>query len=228
MPKKQSKSRADRLNRRRGRRLTGPTLDTADIHLLAAIRSAEGKTPRDLKLAGAVIKMLLERIRRMDRHTAKYIEGILQMLVGIESFTSQFTDVQLDTTTVYQECLIRIGGASIPRGSHMPNVLDVQKLLLAQYMTIHPPPLDPTASKDTKNWVCTNWDAIHDFIGWLPCLCNYSATFDNSLFSRQYDVAEQGAAGLIHTILAFLHNSTSENIKKLLRQADKILFRSSS
>lgn len=227
MPKKQNKLNAG-PKRRRGRRLVEPNLDAADIQLLSAIRWAEGKTPCDPKLAGKVIKMLLERIRRMDRHTAKYIEGILQMLVGAESFVSQFPDLQIDVKKIYDEYLVRIGARRKPRAGHMSNVLDTQKLLLARYLAIRPPPLDPTATEDTKKWVQDNWDAILDLIGWLPCLCNYSATFDSNDFSRRYDRADEGAAGLIHTILAFLHNSIPETIRRLLKQADKILFRHSS
>jgi len=210
--------------RRPGRRPTPPHFDIVDARLLAAIRDAKGRTPRDAKLAGAVIKMLVERIRVLNPQTAKYVEGILQTLVGAEIVLMEQSEIDpIKEREIYQEYLLRIGARKIPRGGHMPNALDTQRQLLIQFLEHHPAPLDETHTEDTWLWVEANWQQIVDFIGWVPCLCTSSNTFD-PLALRKIPLAE-GTLGLVRALLAYFHNTTPEQIKKLLKQSEKILFR---
>ena len=214
--------------RPKGRRPTLPHFDILDAHLLAAIRDAKGRTPHGAKLAGAVVKMLIERIRLRDRKTAKYVEGVLQTLVGVETFLKQHPSVerQKKELEIYQEYLLRIAASPIPRRGHMENALYTQRQLLIRFFQDHPAPLDPVSPEDTQRWVEENWQQVIDFIGWLPCLCNCSTTLDIQAFNR-IPLAE-GTLGLVRALLAYLHNTTPEQVNKLLKQSEKVLFRDRS
>jgi hypothetical protein len=207
-----------------GRQVTSPYFDPVDTRILDSIRQARGKTPQESKLAGMVIKALLYRINYRDPHEARYIKGVLQTLVGAEAFILKYAPpLKENEEEIYEKHLTQICRAPTPRSGHMSNTIDIQKLLCTRFMENHQ--LPNTTEEEKLNWIETHWPQLIQFIGPFPCLCSYSVEWDKNTFCRL--PLEEGMAGIIRMLLAYLHNTTPQNINKLLKQADPKLFRDS-
>jgi hypothetical protein len=215
-------------------------LDALNLKLLMeAVDCAP--TPSNPQLLTSIVKMLIVRISQRSRKDAKYLEVMICNIAILESrfafleqaleskTPSAITALKLtqDTISLLVKWVEALAVGQVQRGKHLSLTVVVQRDLMATFLKLFNYPQRYAATR--RLWFD---DHAHDLVvvlSFLPCLCSPldwkpsnrpSATAVDAVADRLKNTCRQWPkmteAPVTYETLAILHNTTPENIRKLL------------
>jgi hypothetical protein len=103
----------------------------------------------------------------------------------------------------------------VSRSNHWGGTIKAQRDVLAAYLTVAPFPLNVRNDALRELWFKEHGPPLVKSLTLYPCLCPYTASLEEA--PLQAIKKCESHAVLIRLLLAHLHNTTPENIRKLLK-----------
>ena len=210
----------------RGRPLNLPKISDAEWekHALVAAASRD-PIPHDPTLLRAIVRALLTRIDKKAPREAAWIKGIVQELAAMEydALLAQASDEE--KTGIHDGFLELIQSSGPGWRTHDAEIVKVQRRVLVIFVSLNPYPTGPS---ERWGWIVKHGGEIMKLIAGLPCLCRYERDWKGLKDGVPIKGKGRKAARLepghcrtpgeiIDLLLAYVHNTTPQNIQKLLR-----------
>ena len=195
-----------------------PLLPVDDDLRTALIQSDQRLLPRNPALLKLIVHALLYRIRQGDAKEEKFLRLFVRGISMAEALAMR--------DEVHRKLLTRYLALDVygllhdkPRADHHVPTLRIQQTLLIEYFESNG--FRSNATEQINTWLQRRVHEIWELIKPFPCLCNYRDSLND--MNLEKPTPTETFAELIRLILAELHVSTPENIRKLLKRPYKKL-----
>jgi hypothetical protein len=181
--------------------------------------------PDNPELLKSLVSHLLKRIETLDKDLGKSIRHLTRWLASLEERVRLFPGLAGDNLKITNAVLLYISAGELSRNSHWYFTLNAQLDWLHDYARKSEFPLRGNNRAVTiqrqEQWIQAHAEPIgRVLIGW-PCMCNYTTLekFEfKSVRVKNETIPTIRVAAM--AIVAFVHNTTVENIHKLTKPSN--------
>ena len=205
----------DKANAEFVRALQGPEIE--DIWNEVLDGTNMDQVPHDPTLCRLIIAALLERLTGNNAREGEAVRGVIFAMANIERLLlSPEKKVEL-----YVKELDKVRRGRMSRLNHYPPTLQTQVKALKDYFRQKDFPRAKN-KEERGQWINEHKQEIYELLITFNCPCNYQ-TFEG--WSKEVEEEANNPDTVIHYypddarafLLAILHNTTPENIKKFLK-----------
>jgi len=184
-------------------------------------------------LANVVIEALILRIKRQRPKEARFLRRLIYHLrAGDECFVISSENLEefkrtgslpmkpthQKLTELLLDRLRTMVHGKVPRDDHDRYTIHDQRNRINKYFEDHP--VAPSLSaREYKTWLMKHGEKLREILGEYPCLCEYRSSFEG--INEVSLLACRGPGELTGIILAELHESTPEAMRKALKPIRK-------
>lgn len=174
--------------------------------------------PQDLFLCRFIIDALLKRFESINASEGKSLRGVILTMANIERL---LISPERKVEEYFIE-LIKIAEGRVSRLNHYPPTMQTQEKALKDYFEQEKFPSGKNKDMRAK-WVNKHGQPVYDLLKTFNCPCNYQAfeAWNNAVgkeASKPDTVFYHYPDDVRSFLLATLHNTTPENIKKYLKK----------
>ena len=195
-----------------------PLLQLDDRLRAALVLTDQYTFPKNPALLKLIAQALLYRIRQRDPKEEKF----LRLFVRGVSMSEELASKHQAFRKYFGKSLVANLSRLIqkrPRPEHHVPTLRIQQTLLIDYLKSNN--FQAKGVEQIKDWLHERVQEMWELIKPYPCFCNYRRTLADMDLDKP--VRTETLTQLIRLILAELHFSTPENIRKLLKRPYKKL-----
>jgi len=211
-----------------GKSLTNARISVGAVRLISAVQSRHSDPiPHNAGGLHRALESIVRNTEARDPHEGRVLKAQLQYLAGFEELKPESMN---DQVLPDEEGWLKDLGKQFPRqgGTHTSVTIAYQKQLIMTYWNLrdHQFPERANNIAAQHDWLSKHAPNLFGQLAELPCFCSYQTTFTDDDWKRvRADRDKKGKspmltkAHVILLLLAHLHNSGPDEIKKLLAQS---------
>jgi hypothetical protein len=181
--------------------------------------------PNNPELLKSLVSCLLKRIETLDEGLGKSLRHLSKWLASLEEEVRLYPARKERNLRLTNQGLLLIAAGTLSRNSHWYYTLNAQLDWLRDYVKKSEFPLRGNNRAVTiqrqEQWIRAHAETIgRELSGW-PCMCNYSGLGEFQYKPVLDTNTNRPTIGTAATaIVAFVHNTTVENVRKLTKPSN--------
>lgn len=166
--------------------------------------------PPDRERLVKIVRVMLGRMQAIDPHEYNHCRSSVAHIATLQA--ADFSPKQkAEQKAEIERCLEEMASEPASKLTHVRENVAIQREMLIDYLMSE----KFVDANNPKMWLTERWDRIVTLLTTIPCRCCYNSSHEN--FIREAARSRKTLATVAHTadtILAALHNSTPEFIRK--------------
>ena len=196
------------------KRSTLPYQDLENLQLWMNANQAESLgIPEQAEHLQLVVAAVLVRLQRGETIEHEPYRRLLATIANLEA--ARFASKERIAAEIERECHTFVW-ENVSRCTHDRQNLRTQRGLLLDYFLQEKYPSQ--SDKAARKWLKARWSRMTELLAMIPCGCRYSLDVE-SFLQMAKDRVLVGDAEVSEVILASVHNTTIQNVRKLLKPA---------
>lgn len=209
-----------------GRSLTKAPYSVGAVSLIYAVQFRHSDPiPRDAKVLYRALESIVRNTEARNPHEGRVLKAKLRYLAGFEELRPEGMN---DQVSQEEEWWLKDLGKQVQERTHTSVTIAYQKQLIMAYWNLRDHQFPERANNIAvqHEWLRKHGPNLFGQLAELPCFCSYQTTFTDDDWNRvRADRDKRGKppmltkAHVILLLLAHLHNSGPDEIKKLIAQS---------